>query len=1011
MTDAFVQCVADETEIAQNPEDISFFDSDASCVKNRSDFLADAHPESFVNSDFSLNQGGSDDGFDTEESNKPDHLEPSEKETSHVAEPSPYASVHLKQDIKPIILEKEMKSSYLDYAMSVIISRALPDVRDGLKPVHRRILYAMMEERCDYNKPYRKSARVVGEVLGKYHPHGADPIYEAMVRMAQDFSMSLTLIDGQGNFGSMDGDKAAASRYTEVRLTRAAHALLQDYDKNVVDFQPNYDNTLEIPTVLPAKFPNLLVNGASGIAVGMATNIPPHNLGEVIDACCAWIDDPHLTDADLAEIVLGPDFPTGGLLLQASDFKTHYSTGSGSFMIRAKHTLESFKKERTAIVFTEIPYQVNKAHLIEKIAHLVDNKEIEGIQEIRDESDYKGIRLVIELKKDIQPDVILNHLFSATALQTSFSMNLLAIHEGRPLRMTLRQVIEAFVHFREDIVRRRTHFLLQKAREKYHTTLGLLTAVMHIDEMVRRIRASHTFEEAKQALLEPFWNLAPLLHDLQTSNPHSLLHQQLSVIDKGQYRLTEIQVKAILELRLHRLTGLEKEKVIADLEELAHSMEQAIALLEDRQKRMAIVREELLETKALFAVPRRTQIVPWQGACSVADLIQREEMVVTVTARGYIKRVPLSAYRSQQRGGKGKTGMETRDEDVVSHVFSASTHTPLLFFSSKGMAFRLMVYELPLASLQSKGKPLVGLLAFEKDETLATLLPLPEDRSLWEHYHIVFTTSLGHVRRNALSDFASIRANGKIAMKLEEEGEKLVNASLCTLDQDILLTTQNGRSIRFPVDDVRQFAGRTSTGVRGIRLLSGDCVVSMTLLQTADFTAQEREVYLKQIRKIQGEAEEEQDALSQGAVQTTEGHLEKEERLPESTFEAMKAREQWLLTISSGGFGKRTSAYAYRQAGRGGQGVVSMDLDRRTGLDLVGALLVSESDHILLLTSEGRVIRLAVGDIRLTSRKAKGVILCRLNAKEKVVSAVALPQNKEVDLVLEETEVSLPEKI
>lgn len=881
-------------------------------------------------------------------------------------------------EIVQVTVEEEMKGSYLDYAMSVIVSRALPDVRDGLKPVHRRILFAMMEAGYEYNKPFRKSARIVGDVLGKYHPHGADPIYESMVRMAQDFSMRLLLVDGQGNFGSMDGDRAAASRYTEARLQRAAHFLLDDYDKDTVDFQPNYDDTLLIPTVLPARFPNLLVNGGSGIAVGMATNIPPHNLGEVLDACQALIEDPELTPEDLMTYVPGPDFPTGGIIVGRKGIGDAYRTGRGSIPLRGRCHFEEIRKDRTAIIITEVPYQVNKARMIERMAELVNNKELEGISDLRDESDRDGIRVVIELKREAVPDIVLNRLYAMTQLQTSFGVNMLALDGGRPLQMNLKDILQAFLAFREEVLVRRTRFYLTKAREKAYIVLALVVAVSNIDEVVALIRRSQDATEARKALIARAWDATDIIPFLER-----LAEPDAQLTPEG-YRLSENQARAILDLRLHRLTGLEREKLVEELNSLIEQIQGYLALLGSRRLLLDLMKKELQEVKENFADPRRTAIEANEAIQDDEALIQREDMVVTFSLKGYIKRVPLDSYRSQRRGGRGKSAMATRDEDVLSQVFVASTHTPLLFFSSLGKAYQLKVYNLPLATPQSRGKSLMNVLPFTQEETLSTLLPVPENSADWEKLHIMFVTSAGNVRRNALSDFENIRSSGKIAMKLEEQGERLIAVQTCREDQDVLLTTRKGRSIRFEVSDVRQFTGRTSTGVRGIRLSSGDEVVAMTIIERTEFTPEERELYLRQASKLRrgenNDLPEEEEGEDQSLLTYTS-------TLSPQRFEEMAAQEQFILTVSERGYGKRTSAYAYRRTGRGGQGVATMEITTRNG-SIINALPIHADDQIMLLTDAGQLIRCPVKDIRIAGRKTQGVTIFRVAKDEKVVSVV-----------------------
>ncbi|MGL4427086.1 MAG: DNA gyrase subunit A [Alphaproteobacteria bacterium] len=891
------------------------------------------------------------------------------------------ASVNTSEVVQ-ITVEEEMKRSYLDYAMSVIVSRALPDVRDGLKPVHRRILYAMMDLGFEYNKPFRKSARVLGEVLGKYHPHGEMAIYDAMVRMAQVFSMRTLLVDGQGNFGSVDGDKPASSRYTEVRLTRISHYILEDYDKETVDFQPNYDDTVMMPSVLPARFPNLLVNGAGGIAVGMATNIPTHNLGEVIDGCCALIDNPELGIEELLEYIPGPDFPTGGIILGKKGIRDAYFTGRGSVPIRGKCHTEELKKDRAALIITELPYQVNKARLVERIAELFANKELDGISELRDESDRNGMRVVIELKKDVVPEVILNRLYAMTPLQTSFGVNMLALNGGRPLQMNLKDVLQAFIEFREEVITRRTRFFLNKVRDRAHLILGLVVAVSHIDEIVRLIRKSSDVQQARQTLMTRVWPVEEISDYLK------LLGEGEAQLRPEGYAFTEAQVKAILDLRLHRLTGLEREKLTDELKELAAKIQEYVSILSSKTLLFELMKKELLEVRTMFADPRRTALEAEHSVLDEEALIQREDMVVIFTVKGYVKRVPLAAYRAQRRGGKGKTGMSTREEDISSEVFVATTHTPLLFFTSVGKAYQLKVYELPIGTPQGRGKPLLNILPLTQQETLSTLLPLPEDPEDWKGLDILFVTSAGNVRRNALSDFTNIRGNGKIAMKLEEAGERLIAVQVCREDQDVLLTTRHGRSIRFCVSDVRQFSGRTSTGVRGVRLASGDQVVAMTILEGTGFSPEERELYLRQaarLRRSEGGDEASEEDADDASLLAYGGALSQEK------FDEMALQEQFILAVSERGYGKRTSAYAYRRTGRGGQGVATMEVSNRNGL-IVAALPVHEEDQIILLTDGGQMIRCPVHDIRIAGRRTQGVVIFRLAPEEKVVSVVRVSE-------------------
>jgi DNA gyrase subunit A len=854
-------------------------------------------------------------------------------------------------DITPVTIEEEMKRSYLDYAMSVIVSRALPDVRDGLKPVHRRVLFAMQEGGYDYNKPFRKSARIVGDVMGKYHPHGDASIYDAMVRMAQDFSMRLKLIDGQGNFGSMDGDPPAAMRYTEARLSRAAHSLIDDIDKETVDFQSNYDDSSHEPTVLPARFPNLLVNGAGGIAVGMATNIPPHNLGEVIDACCAYIDNPEIGLEELMALVPAPDFPTGGVILGRAGTRSAYSTGRGSIVVRARCAFEEIRKDRTAIVVSEVPYQVNKSRLVEQIAELVRDKKIEGIADLRDESDRDGVRVVIELKRDAVPDVVQAQLYRFTQLQTSFGVNALALNGGRPMMMTLREIIAAFIAFREEVITRRTVYELGKARERAHVLVGLAIAVANIDEVIQLIRNAADPAIAKQQLMERDWPAADVEALVK------LIDEPGRAVVDGRYRLSEAQAKAILDLRLHRLTGLERDKIHEELYEIGVQIAEYLLILSSRARLYEILREELVEMKTQFATPRRTSIEESEFEVDIEDLIAREDMVVTVTNTGYIKRVPLSEYRTQRRGGKGRSSMAIKEEDFVTDLFVANTHTPIVFFSTTGIAYKLKVYRLPLGNPQSKGKAMVNLLPLEQDETISTVMPLPEDEDSWSQLHVMFATESGYVRRNLLSDFTDIRANGKIAMKLDE-GDHLIAVKTCTENDDVLLAARGGKCIRFPVTDVRVFAGRTSTGVRGIRLEAGDGVISMSMLHHVDYDAETRDAYLR------GE-------------------------LPAERQEAMAGEEQHILTVSVNGFGKRTSAYEYRITGRGGSGIANMDITEKTG-PVAASFPVGHEDGVMLVTNAGKLIRTSVDDVRIVGRKTQGVMLLRTAEDEQVMSVARL---------------------
>jgi len=882
-------------------------------------------------------------------------------------------------DIAPVTIEEEMKRSYLDYAMSVIVSRALPDVRDGLKPVHRRILWAMKEGGYDSNKAFKKSARIVGEVMGNYHPHGDSPIYEAMVRMAQDFSMRLQLIDGQGNFGSMDDDPPAAMRYTEARLSRAAEALLEDIDKETVDFQPNYDESQREPLVLPARFPNLLVNGAQGIAVGMATNIPTHNLGEVIDGCLAYVDNPDITIDELIQIIPGPDFPTGGLILGRNGIKEGYHLGRGSIAVRARTHIEEIRKDREAIIVTEIPYQASKKRLQERIAECVNEKIIEGIADLRDESDRDGVRVVIELKRDAMAEVVLNQLYRHTPLQTSFGVNMLALNGGRPLTMTLKDIIVAFVDFREDVITRRTVFELGKTRERAHVLVGLAIAVANIDEVIALIRKAPDPVVARERLMERAWparDVEPLI---------ALIDEPGRVVAAdGTIHLSEEQARAILELRLQRLTGLERDKIAAELEELSVKIKDYLDILGSRARRLDILRAELRAVKEQFATPRKTEIQDLEFEQDIEDLIQREDMVVTVTHAGYIKRVPVSAYRAQRRGGRGRAGMATRDEDFVSRIFVANTHTPVLFFSTSGMAYKLKVFRLPLGTPQARGKALVNLLPLEDGETVSTLMPMPENEAKWDEMYVMFATASGDVRRNKLSDFVNVMANGKIAMKLDK-GDRLIGVQTCSEEDDVLLAAANGQAIRFPVADVRVFTGRTSTGVRGIKLEEGDHVISMSILRHVDVETAERIAYIRMSRKRRGGEEEVAgEAVEEEVAETAETVTLTPER-----FASLEAVEEFILTVTAKGFGKRSSAYEYRITGRGGQGIAAIEMSDRNG-QAVASFPVGHRDQIMLVTDRGQLIRCPVTDIRIAGRKTQGVVLFKVEEGEKVVSVTRL---------------------
>ncbi|MGJ0534853.1 DNA gyrase subunit A [Methylocystis sp.] len=878
-------------------------------------------------------------------------------------------------DIRPVSIADEMKRSYLDYAMSVIVSRALPDVRDGLKPVHRRILFSMHENGHTPDKSYVKSARIVGDVMGKYHPHGDAAIYDALVRMAQPFSMRLPLIDGQGNFGSVDNDPPAAMRYTESRLAKPALALLEDLDEGTVDFQANYDGKEHEPSVLPARFPNLLVNGAGGIAVGMATNIPPHNLGEVIDACIAMIDRPDITIAELMDIVPGPDFPTAASILGRGGIRNAFATGRGSIIMRAKSEIETLRKDREAIIFTEIPYQVNKATLIERIADLVREKKIEGVADLRDESDRDGMRIVVELKRDAVADVVLNQLWRHTTLQTSFPVNMIALNGGRPELMTLHDVLRAFVDFRETVVTRRTKFRLNKARDNAHLQVGLAIAVANIDEVIRLIRTSPDATAAREALMARDWpakDMAPLV-ELIADPRHRLS-------DDGAIRLSEAQARAILELRLQRLTALGREEISEALNKLAVEIADYLDILRSRERLFGIVKDELLAVKEAHATPRRTQILEADGEVEDEDLIAREDMVVTVSHAGYIKRVPLSTYRAQRRGGKGRSGMQTKEEDFVHRLFVANTHTPVLFFSSLGKAYKEKVWRLPLSAPQARGKALVNLLPLEQNERITSIMPLPEDEDSWATLDVIFATTSGTVRRNKLSDFVDVRRNGLIAMKLDD-GEAIVDVATATERDDVLLTTRDGQCIRFAVPEVRVFQGRTSMGVRGVALGRDDRVISLSILNHFDAAGEERAAYLKRanaLRRRMGE-----DVSPEAGTETEEAAIAVE--LSDTRFYEMQAAEQIILTVSENGYGKRTSSYEYRTTGRGGKGIVAMAVNARNG-KLVASFPVGHGDEIMLVTDGGQLIRCSVDGIRIAGRGAQGVIVFDTAEDERVVS-------------------------
>ncbi|MFT0859052.1 DNA gyrase subunit A [Ancylobacter sp. G4_0304] len=900
-------------------------------------------------------------------------------------------------DIRPVSITDELSRSYLDYAMSVIVSRALPDVRDGLKPVHRRILFSMRENNYTPERAYNKSARVTGDTMGKYHPHGNQAIYDALVRLAQDFSMRLPLIDGQGNFGSVDGDPPAAERYTEVRLAKPAMTLLDDLDKDTVDFQENYDGREQEPTALPARFPNLLVNGAGGIAVGMATNIPPHNLGEVVDACVALIDEPALEVERLLDIIHGPDFPTGALILGRSGIRQAYMTGRGSIVMRSRATVENIRKDREAIIITEIPYQVNKATMIERMAELVREKRLEGISEIRDESSREGMRIVIEVKRDAQGDVVLNNLYRMTALQTSFGANMVALNGGKPALMTLHDLLTAFIAFREEVVSRRTKFLLRKARDRAHVLVGLAIAVANIDEVIRTIRTSPDPATARDLLMNRDWpaaDVAPLIALID--DPRHRLGPD------DTYRLSAEQARAILDLRLQRLTALGRDEIADELDKIAAEIREYLDILASRARIYEIVKDELLAVKAEFGTPRRTEITEAEGDFEDEDLIAREDMVVTVSHAGYVKRVPLSTYRAQRRGGKGRSGMQTRDEDFVTRLFVASTHAPVLFFSSKGQVYKLKVWRLPLAAPQARGKALVNILPLDADERITSIMALPDEET-WSRLQIMFATTGGTVRRNELSDFTNVNRNGKIAMKLEE-GESIADVQLCTEDDDVVLTSARGQCIRFPVTEVRVFKGRDSMGVRGIQLDDGDRMISMAIIRHVAASAEERAAYIKlanQVRRSQNAAETGAEEAAEAEVVDVEEAGADEAGLAAASIDQARyielgAAEQFILTLSENGYGKRSSSYEYRTTRRGGKGIVAMAVNDRNG-PLVASFPVEETDQIMLVTDGGQLIRCPVNGIRIVGRGSQGVIVFDTAEDEKVVSVERVSEEEGED--------------
>jgi len=881
-------------------------------------------------------------------------------------------------DISPISIVDEMKTSYLDYAMSVIVARALPDVRDGLKPVHRRILYACSEGGFVPGRPYRKCAKIVGDVMGNYHPHGDSAIYDALARMTQDWSLRVPLIDGQGNFGSMDPDPPASMRYTEARLAKVAMTLLDDLDKDTVDFVPNYDGSREEPQVLPARFPNLLVNGAGGIAVGMATNIPPHNLGEVIAACKAYMDDPAITIDQLIEIVPGPDFPTAPIILGQAGARSAYHTGRGSILQRSRYKIEEGRgarnsEGRRSIVLTSIPFQVGKNGLVEKIAEAAKDKRVEGISDIRDESNREGVRVVIDLKRDATPDVVLNQLWRHTPAQSSFPANMLAIRGGRPETLTLRDIIESFVRFREEVITRRAKYELAKARDRAHLLLGLVIAVTNLDEVVRIIRASASPAEARAALVACAWPVAEIA-------PYIALVEAVEATQEGEsYRLSDAQVRAILELRLHRLTALGRDEIAGELRTLATSIAGLLEILGDRIKLYTVMRAEFDEIESAYATPRITEIAPAWDGIEDEDLIEREDMVVTVTMAGYIKRTPLETFRTQARGGKGRAGMATKDEDAITELFVTSTHNPVLFFSTHGKVYRLKVWRLPEGAPQTRGRPMVNLLPLADGETISTVLPLPEDENEWGKLHVMFATAKGSVRRNSMDAFANIRTSGKIAMRFEEGSEdRLIGVSLLTAADDVLLATRNGRAIRFAATDVREFQSRDSTGVRGARLIGGDEVISLSVLRGFDATPQEREDYLR----------------SAPWKERREGQSEPEQALGDERVAEFAAAEEFILTVCANGYGKRSSAYEYRRTNRGGQGITNIDNLARNG-PVVASFPAHNGEQLMLVTDQAKLIRMSVGDTRVIGRNSAGVRLFNVAENEHVVSAARIEESEE----------------
>ncbi len=873
-------------------------------------------------------------------------------------------------EFQRIDIVDEMKTSYLDYAMSVIVARALPDVRDGLKPVHRRILFASQEGGFVAGRPYRKSAKIVGDVMGNYHPHGDSAIYDALARMTQDWSLRVPLIDGQGNFGSMDPDPPASMRYTEARLAKVANSLLDDLDKDTVDFTENYDGSRQEPTVLPARFPNLLVNGAGGIAVGMATNIPPHNLGEVIDGCLAYIENPAITSEELIQFIPAPDFPTAPLILGTHGARSAYTTGRGSVIMRARHEIEEGRGDRRSIVLTSMPYQVGKNGLVEKIAEAAKDKRIEGISDVRDESNRLGVRVVIDLKRDATPEVVLNQLWRNTPAQSNFPANMLAIRGGRPELMTLRDIISAFITFREEVITRRTKFELNKARDRAHILLGLVVAVTNLDEVVRMIRAAPNPAAAREALMAREWPIGEIAQYIALVEAIEPSAEQSG----GTYRLSETQVRAILELRLNRLTALGRDEIGDELKELSLAIEEYLSILADRVKLYGVLRDELVAIREAYATPRLSEITAAADGIDDEDLIEREDMVVTVTMDGYIKRTPLSTFRAQKKGGKGRAGMATKDEDVITNMFVTSTHTPVLFFSTIGKVYRLKVWRLPEGGPTTRGRPMVNLLpALDTGEKIQTMLPLPEDEAEWGGLSVVFATAKGYARRNSMDAFANVPSNGKIAMKFEGEDadDRLIGVELLSADDDVLLASSSGKAIRFAADDIREFQSRASTGVRAMKLSQGDEVISLSILHRVGTSGEEREQYVK--------------------FAPWKGEKDGEPTLSAERMAELAEREQFILTVCANGYGKLSSAYEYRRTGRGGQGITNIDNIGRNGA-VVASFPAVQADQLMLVTNQAKLIRLPLETLRVIGRNSAGVRLFNVADQEHVVSAVRLTE-------------------